>query len=95
MRELSIAYASCQAWWEGFYTAYADLARSGRDLVFHLGDYIYEYGIPADGGLRGDRVAAERASAPRRITLDQYRERYALYKCDPDLQAAIASRRGS
>lgn len=87
VRELSIAYASCQAWWEGFYSAYADLARSGPELVFHLGDYIYEYGIPADGGLRGDSTLPSSYRAET-ITLDQYRERYALYKSDPDLQAA-------
>jgi alkaline phosphatase D len=87
VRELSIAYASCQAWWDGFYSAYDDLARSAPDVVFHLGDYLYEYGIPADGGLRRDATlpASFRAET---ITLDQYRDRYALYKLDPDLQRA-------
>jgi len=39
---LKIAVASCQAWVGGPYPAYRDLAEQAPDLVFHLGDYIYE-----------------------------------------------------
>ena len=52
------------------------------DLVFHLGDYIYEY-EGRDGRARkhtGDEIEL----------LRDYRNRYALYKMDPDLQAAHA-----
>lgn len=89
VRELSIAYASCQAWWEGWYTAYADLARNDLDVVFHLGDYIYEYGIPLDAPARAEEGnALPNSFRAETVTLDQYRERYALYKTDPDLQEA-------
>ncbi|MFD6691038.1 alkaline phosphatase D family protein [Streptomyces bacillaris] len=84
---LSLAFASCQAWFEGFYTAHADLARHDHDVVFFLGDYVYEFG--ADTGVRpgsGEQHALRHAT-----TLDDYRERYALYKLDPDLQAAHAA----
>ena len=54
------------------------------DLVVHLGDYQYEY---AAGGLTNpirDHVG------PETVTLANYRQRYAQYKTDPDLQAAHA-----
>ena len=59
LASLSFAWASCQKWEDGFYGAYADLARSAPDVVFFLGDYIYEYGIERKGA---------RASLPRRPT---------------------------
>jgi phosphodiesterase/alkaline phosphatase D-like protein len=49
---LSFAFASCQDWSHGFYSAYRSTAEEDLDLVIHLGDYVYEYGVPADGGLR-------------------------------------------
>jgi phosphodiesterase/alkaline phosphatase D-like protein len=41
-RRLRLAVASCQAWAGGPYPAYRDMAEQDVDLVFHLGDYIYE-----------------------------------------------------
>ena len=40
---LRYAFASCQHYEQGYYTAYDHMAREDLDLVFHLGDYIYEY----------------------------------------------------
>jgi phosphodiesterase/alkaline phosphatase D-like protein len=89
VRELSIAYASCQVWYEGYYTALADLARNDLDVVFHVGDYIYEYGIPVNAPARAEEGNALPSSfRAETVTLDQYRERYSLYKSDPDLQEA-------
>jgi len=45
------AYASCQNYTNGYYTAYADLAVQDIELVVHLGDYIYE-----GAGLGPERV---------------------------------------
>jgi phosphodiesterase/alkaline phosphatase D-like protein len=39
---LRLAVASCQSWAGGAYPAYRDMAEQDVDLVFHLGDYIYE-----------------------------------------------------
>ncbi|GAC51377.1 alkaline phosphatase D family protein [Gordonia amicalis] len=84
---LSIAVASCQNWADGYYHAFADMAAHAPDLVLHLGDYIYEKPIPGDAR----RGAARPVSAAREaVGLDDYRERYALYKTDPDLQQAHA-----
>lgn len=79
---MRFAFASCQHYETGYYTAFDHMAREELDLVAHLGDYIYEYGPAANRPRKHD--------GPEIITLDQYRNRYALYKSDPLLQAAHA-----
>jgi len=85
---MSFAFASCQDWASGYYSAYQHLAEEDLDLVLHLGDYVYEGGIPADGGYRKTPVPAVLRDAPR--DLERWRMQYALYKSDPDLQTAHA-----
>lgn len=80
--ELRFAFASCQHWEQGYFTALGHMAKEELDLVLHLGDYIYEYAPKAD------RV--RRHNSPEIESLDDYRNRYALYRTDPDLQAAHA-----
>ncbi|RZU23877.1 alkaline phosphatase [Streptomyces sp. BK239] len=89
---LSLAAVSCQAYHDGYYTAYRHLAGEDVDVVFHLGDYLYEYAVDAAGGARKytDRVLPE-AFNRETVTLEEYRLRYALYKSDPDLRAAHAA----
>ncbi len=79
---LSLAFASCQHWEQGYFTAHAHLAQEHPDLVAFLGDYIYEYA-------GNDRVRRHHGLEIR--TLDDYRRRYAQYKSDADLQAAHAA----
>ncbi len=69
---------SCQRYNSGFYTAYDDLVSAQPDLVVHVGDYIYE---SPGGGVRTDAL-------PESVSLEQYRNRYALYKSDTSLMAA-------
>ncbi|MFJ2439530.1 alkaline phosphatase D family protein [Streptomyces sp. NPDC087658] len=85
-KSLNFAFVSCQAWFEGFYTAYRHLSEEDVDLVLHLGDYIYENAIDAMGGVRRTPVAAELRPVP--TTLAQYRNRHALHRFDADLIAA-------
>ncbi|MFV2177753.1 alkaline phosphatase D family protein [Actinomadura sp. LOL_016] len=85
-RDLSFAVASCQAWFEGFYTAYRHMAEEDVAVVFHLGDYIYENQISATGGVRNVAVAPEIRAKP--FDLTQYRLRHALHRHDPDIIAA-------
>ena len=87
--EFEFAFASCQSWPHGYYTAYRHMAREELDLVIHLGDYIYEYGVEADGGIRDVQVPQEYREET--MTLDRYRLQYGLYKSDPDLRDAHAS----
>jgi alkaline phosphatase D len=89
IEEFRFAFASCQWWEEGYFTAHGYMAEDELDLIVHLGDYIYEYGIPADGGARD--VSTPQEYRKEIETLDQYRLRYGLYKTDPDLRAAHAS----
>jgi alkaline phosphatase D len=80
---LRFAFASCQHYEQGYYTAYRHMAAESLDLVVHLGDYIYEYA----GQL--DRIRMHTGNEIE--TLEDYRNRYALYKSDPDLIAAHAA----
>ena len=81
--KLRLAYASCQRWEHGYYSAYRHMAQEKLDLVLFLGDYIYEY--PGAGG------AVRHSNGAWVQTLDDYRARYALHKSDADLQAAHAA----
>jgi alkaline phosphatase D len=81
--QFAFAFASCQHYEQGYFTAYQHLAAEDLELVVHLGDYIYE------GDARSDRPRRHNGLEP--ITLVDYRNRYALYKSDPHLQLAHAT----
>ncbi|MFF9480089.1 alkaline phosphatase D family protein [Streptomyces sp. NPDC014733] len=89
---LRLGAVSCQAYHDGYFTAYRHLAEEDLDVVFHLGDYLYEYAVDAAGGARRytDRTLPAHFHHET-VTLEDYRLRYALYKSDPDLQAAHAA----
>jgi alkaline phosphatase D len=70
---LKLAYASCQNYEHGYFSAYQHMRSENVDLVMFLGDYIYEYG-PGRKGVR------THDSGPT-ISLDDYRNRYVLYWC--------------
>ena len=81
------AFSSCQNWEHGYYAAYRDLVEQGDlDAFVFLGDYIYEN--PSGG--YSDPRARTTGQAFECETVEQYRERYALYRSDPLLQAAHA-----
>ncbi len=85
-QRLRLAFASCQRWEHGRYAAWHHVAEMAPDLVLFLGDYIYEYTSPKDStGL------ARMHSLRHARTLQDYRDRYALHKSDPQLQAAHAA----
>lgn len=85
---LAFAFASCQRWDEGYYSAYRRMAEEDLAFVVHLGDYLYEYGIDENGGFRNVPVPDQ--FRPETVTLERYRLQYSLYKSDPDLGAAHA-----
>lgn len=89
---LTFAAVSCQSYTDGYFTAYRHLAEDDVDVVFHLGDYLYEYAVNSVGGYRNytDRVIPALFNHET-LTLEDYRLRYALYKSDPDLRAAHAA----
>jgi alkaline phosphatase D len=79
---VTLAVASCQHYEQGHYAAYRAVAADALDVVVHVGDYIYE-------GRGTNRVRTH--DAPECHTLEDYRQRYAIYKSDPSLQAAHAA----
>jgi alkaline phosphatase D len=80
---MRFAFAACQQYEQGYYAAYRHMAAEDLDLVIHLGDYIYE------SSWGRNHVRSHASSEP--YTLAEYRDRYALYKTDADLQAAHAA----
>ncbi len=83
---LRFAYASCQRFEAGYFSAYSHMAREQLDAVVFLGDYIYEYNSRASGSVR-HLPGFLPAFAD---TVDSYRMRYAAYKSDADLQTMHA-----
>ena len=81
------AFATCQDWPSGYYTAYRDMLSNDLDLVLHLGDYTYEYAIGSTPAAAVLPEGFERET----VDLRTYRLRHTLYKLDPDLQAAHAN----
>lgn len=77
-----IAFASCQHYEQGHFSAYRAMREDAPDLVLFLGDYIYE----SDWG--SDRI--RRHHGPEPMDLAGYRTRHAQYKLDADLRAAHA-----
>lgn len=86
---LRFAVVSCSNYPQGFFHVYREIAATENlDAVLHLGDYLYEY---PDGGYADPRMLARGRHvqpAGELLTLADYRTRHALYKTDPDLQAA-------
>jgi alkaline phosphatase D len=76
---LRFAFASCQNYENGYFTALRHMAAEDLDLVIHLGDYIYDSNW---GGVRSHGTKVKPA------TLEEFRQRHALYRTDQDLQAA-------
>ena len=79
------AFASCQKYQDGYFTAYEHMAQDDLRAVVHLGDYMYEK--PGDGG----DSPARNFDGPLLMSLEDYRSRYAWYRMDPHLQAAHAA----
>lgn len=88
---LRFVHAGCQHYEHGHFTAWRHIAAEpDLDFVFHYGDYIYEYrgrapGQPGWGPLVRPHLGEET------MTLPDYRQRYAQYRLDADLQAAHAA----
>ncbi|QDL07805.1 alkaline phosphatase [Brasilonema octagenarum UFV-E1] len=83
LSKFAFAFVSCQHYEQGYFTAYKYLAQEDLSLIVHTGDYIYE------GGITPDRPRQH--NGPEIFTLDDYRNRHALYKTDSNLQATHAA----
>lgn len=83
VQRLRLAYASCQRWEHGYFSAYRQMREDAPDAVLFLGDYIYEYARSAHPVRETDGVTC--------VSLQQYRDRYLLHRSDADLRAMHAA----
>lgn len=82
---LRIATISGSNYNNGYFNVYKQLAtRNDVDCIFHLGDYIYEYGTDE----YGDNEERPLQPGHEILTLADYRMRYSHYRLDPDLRYA-------
>lgn len=91
------AFFSCQDYTHGYYNAHELMAKDDLDFVVCLGDYIYSETYHSVNGtktaVREDRIGR---SGPNKdivreaLTLENYRDKYSLYRSDKSLQAVHA-----
>jgi alkaline phosphatase D len=81
LNQIAFGVTSCQAYQEGYYTAYEQMSRDDLAFVVFLGDYIYEL---STGRVRSHGV-------PPADTLEDFRRHYAAHHADAQLQAAHAA----
>jgi alkaline phosphatase D len=83
------AFFSCQEYTFGYYNAYALMAKDDLDFVVNLGDYIYSdvfFGPPQ--GVRSANFMTSMGFSA--VTVDEYRQRYQVYRSDKNLQKVHA-----
>jgi alkaline phosphatase D len=91
LEELKIGVVSCASYPHGFFNAYEAMARRDDvDLVVHLGDYIYEYGLAGYGGDIAVQLGRVPTPDVECLRVQDYRLRHAQYKTEIELQAAHA-----
>lgn len=87
IEKLGLAVASCSNYAFGFFNAYDAIAKDDEiDVVLHLGDYIYEYGVDGWGGNVGRQINRSHIPSHEIKTLSDYRQRHAQYKADKSSQ---------
>ena len=87
----NFAVLSCSNFGHGYFNVYQEVAeQESINAVLHLGDYIYEYDSET---YQDPKLNASRALKPTHelIALDDYRQRYNLYRLDQNLQNAHAA----
>jgi alkaline phosphatase D len=97
LQPVRFAFWSCQDFTHGYYNAHERMAGEDLDFVVCLGDYIYDetYHTVKDGtGVRDDKIGpSQKQSGQSGVnytraaeTLDQYRQKYELYRSDASLR---------
>lgn len=90
--QVKLVVFSCSNYPAGYFHAYREAAKlEGVHAAVHLGDYLYEY--QRDGYASEDAAALGREVEPAHelLVLEDYRQRHAQYRSDPDLQAVHAA----
>ena len=85
--KFNIAFCSCSNYPAGYFNAYKEMAKDKDvDLVLHLGDYLYEYSRKGYASSDAKEMGREVNPPNEIVSLDDYRQRYATYRSDKDLQ---------
>ncbi|WP_375435967.1 alkaline phosphatase D family protein, partial [uncultured Hymenobacter sp.] len=86
---VKMAVVSCANYQSGLFNVYGAVAASEADVVVHLGDYIYEYGL-GQYGTNPTTASLNRGHLPTTevLSLEDYRTRYKQYRSDKQLQKA-------
>ncbi|MBD0400388.1 alkaline phosphatase [Flammeovirga sp. EKP202] len=87
VNDVKLAVVSCANYQAGLFNVYGAVALSDADVVVHLGDYIYEYGV--DGyGVNEQTASLKRFHQPdgEILSIEDYRTRYRQYRQDSQLQ---------
>ena len=85
--KFNIAFCSCSNYPAGYFNAYKEMAQDKDvDLVLHLGDYLYEYSRKGYASSDAKEMGREVNPPNEIVSLDDYRQRYATYRSDKDLQ---------
>ncbi|MDY0051327.1 MAG: alkaline phosphatase D family protein [Aliarcobacter sp.] len=90
--QVKFAVFSCSNYPNGYFNSYNEVSKiEDIDVVLHLGDYIYEYGMYEKDGITPAYATNNAVSINRvlekdndteLLTLDDYRKRYAIYHTD-------------
>ncbi|PSQ35472.1 alkaline phosphatase [Halobacteriales archaeon QS_9_70_65] len=83
---LKLACASCNSYQQGYYGAFARMAREDADYIVHLGDFIYEYGGSGNFPGRGIQLPSGKGVAH---TLEDFRHLHRTYRGDELMQSAL------
>ncbi|HEY7774379.1 MAG TPA: alkaline phosphatase D family protein [Marinagarivorans sp.] len=87
--KVSFAVVSCSNYPAGYFHVYREIANlPDLDAIIHLGDYIYEYASDGYASKKAEAMGRSVMPAHELLTLADYRQRYAQYRQDEDLQAA-------
>ena len=84
---LTMCFGSCSNFEHGWFTAYRSSPKNTRILLCTLA-ITNTSTLPGSNGQSGNVCVHV---GPETVTLANYRQRYAQYKTDPDLQAAHAA----
>ncbi|MBC7995254.1 MAG: alkaline phosphatase D family protein [Rhizobacter sp.] len=92
VEQVKLAVFSCSNYPAGYFNVYGAAAKlEGVDAALHLGDYIYEYAKDGYASALAEQLGRVSEPAGELLTLADYRQRYAQYREDPDLQAVHAA----
>lgn len=92
VEQVKLAVFSCSNYPAGYFNVYGAAARlDDVDAALHLGDYIYEYSKDGYASALAEQLGRVSQPAGELLTLADYRQRYAQYRQDVDLQAVHAA----